>query len=374
MRIGVIGAGMYANLALFGYSQRADTQVTSICDVIPELAQGAAENFGVEHYCSDYRELLARDDVDLVHVIVPPPVHHRVTLDVIAAGKHVLTEKPLAMNEKEAAELLDAAERAGVVHAVGHEMRYDPIHRHLRDLVRSGFIGTPRLVSLSDISYYASDPRYPTYYATWSMQASQGGGVLLQHGAHLLDLVSYIFGAVEIAGGYAANQVPSRPVLSPEVHPAALFEMGASAPTTGEARVDGDDTAVMYGRFASAGLFVAAASWTVHHPSGVLWDIYGSEGTLRMLADGSLVGARSDEKELRSFSAPEEYALPGDEPWLSNTAVLTGELMNMFVLMAGDIAAAVDGRSTEHDFATFADGLVTQRAMDAISRFDEAGA
>jgi predicted dehydrogenase len=368
MRVGIIGAGMYANVALYGYSRVPEIEVTSICDVVPHLAQSAAEAFGVAHTCTDHRELISREDVDLVHVVVPPPVHHAITLDIVAAGKHVLTEKPLAMSEREAAEMLQAAEQAGVVHAIGHEMRYDPLHRHMRDLIAQGYIGAPRLVKLSDVCNYAADPRYPTFYATWTMRMAQGGGVLLQHAAHILDLAGYLFGPIEIAGGIAANQVPQRPVLAPDVHPAKLFELGADAPTTGEAPVDADDTTILYGTLPGGGLFTFSAGWTVHHPSGVTWEIYGSEGTLKMLSDGSLVGGRSVDPELTVLSAPAKYGLPGEQPWLARTGVLTEALDPMFRLMAVDIAAAVDGRAGDRAFATFADGLVTQRAMDSVAR------
>lgn len=359
---------MYANVALYGYSRVPEIDVTAICDVVPALAQGAAEMFGVPHHGTDHHEMINRDDVDLVHVIVPPPVHHAITLDVIAAGKHVLTEKPLAMTTREATDMYDAAERAGVVHAIGHEMRYDPVHRHLRDLIGQGFIGEPRLVKLSDICNYAADPRYPTYYATWTMRREQGGGVLLQHGAHILDLARFVLGEIDVVGGFAANQVPVRPTLAPDVHPAALFEMGAAAPTTGQAPVDADDTAVLYGTLPNGGLFTFSAGWTVHHPSGVTWELYGSEGTLKVLSDGSLLGGRNTDTELAVLSAPDHYALPGDDPWLDRTGVLTEALDPMFRLMVGDVAAAVDGRPGDKAFATFADGVATQRAMDAVAR------
>ena len=113
---------------------------------IPTRPPTRAALFGIPHATTDRAEAFARDDVDVVAVTTPPHTHAEIVLDAVAAGKHVLCEKPFARDLGEAREMLAAAEAAGVVHLLGTEFRFAPGQALLTRTVRSGAIGDPRFV------------------------------------------------------------------------------------------------------------------------------------------------------------------------------------------------------------------------------------
>ncbi len=154
-----MGTGFATGVHLPGFRLVRGVEVVAICSASRDRAHGAAARFGIPRATDDYRELVGRDDVDLVDVCTPTRSHYDITIAAIEAGKHVLCEKPVAMTAAEAAEMADRAEAAGVVNAVNHEMRYAPARRHLRRLVDDGFLGDVRFVDASVLVDYAVNPR-----------------------------------------------------------------------------------------------------------------------------------------------------------------------------------------------------------------------
>jgi predicted dehydrogenase len=158
MKVGLIGTGFGTRVHMPAMRADPGIEVVAICSARRDRAEQAAEEWGVPFIASDYRELIARDDVELVDVCTPPDSHAEMTIAALEAGKHVLCEKPLAMNVAEASAMAAAADsararRPELVDAVHHEMRYFPMRRRLRDLVRrrrrvrpDGHLGgTPRV-------------------------------------------------------------------------------------------------------------------------------------------------------------------------------------------------------------------------------------
>jgi len=114
IRVGVIGAGGIArSVHLPNYQKLPHCEIVAVADVVADSAQSAAEQFHVAHWYVDFRELLKRDDIDAVSICTPNFIHCEATIAALEAGKHVLCEKPLAMNATEGQLMIDAAQRTG---------------------------------------------------------------------------------------------------------------------------------------------------------------------------------------------------------------------------------------------------------------------
>ena len=143
IRIGLIGAGgVTRRVHLPGFRRCPGVEVVGCCDPIQE----AAESLGLAVADSDHERFLARDDIDGVVVAVPNYLHREVVLAAFKAGKHVLCEKPLAMNSAEAAEMLNAAQSAGRIHMTAFTYHFAPAIQYLNHLVKRGDLGEIRTV------------------------------------------------------------------------------------------------------------------------------------------------------------------------------------------------------------------------------------
>src|SRR5699024_6337576 len=287
MKVGMIGAGMFGNVVIPRYAD-AGAEVVAVCDLAIDRAQTTADKFKIPNVYDSTAQLLERDDLDVVHVGVPPHILYEVVSEVISAGKNVISEKPLTLNSNDASRLAQAAADAGVLNVVDHQMRYDPVHRYARKLVSDGAIGHTHVVNVRDFTNYTMDPRFPTHYATWTAFKERGGGVSNQHMVHVLDLIQSIFGWLKNTSGYSITYIPQRAELDSSVSPADLYELGDRAPTTGLVDVNGDDVAAVMGTTEDGALINVMSGWSVHHPAGVTWEAYGSDGTLALSESGEL--------------------------------------------------------------------------------------
>lgn len=144
LRFAIVGCGGITHQNhLPGLAMCKDVKVTALCDNNRELLEKTARETGVTTTSTDYNDVIGRDDVDAVIVATPTLSHAPAALAAVEAGKHVLCEKPIAMNGNEALEMLRAAERAEVRHMTAFTYRFVPAMRYLEHLVRSGAIGTP---------------------------------------------------------------------------------------------------------------------------------------------------------------------------------------------------------------------------------------
>ena len=135
VRIGIIGCGGIANgKHMPALKKLSDVEMVAFCDIVEERAQKAAEKFGVPgaKVFTDYRDLL-KLDLDVVHVLTPNRQHSFITVDALEAGKHVMCEKPMAINSEEAKKMVDAAKRTGKKLTIGYQNRFRPECLYLKD-------------------------------------------------------------------------------------------------------------------------------------------------------------------------------------------------------------------------------------------------
>src|ERR1700683_720670 len=164
LRVGLVGTGFGTRVHLPGYVLSGAVDVVGICSAQLSRAQSAAEQFGVTYATDQFQQLIDRENVDLIDISTPPRSHRQIALAALDAGKHVLCEKPLALDAFEAVEMLERGRSAGVVHAVNNRMRYDGVRRHLQRLVAEGYLGRPQFVVLAVHANHGTDPSHEPYY------------------------------------------------------------------------------------------------------------------------------------------------------------------------------------------------------------------
>ena len=185
VRIGIIGCGGIANQKhMPSLAKLADVEMVAFCDIIEEKAKAAAEKFGTAdaQVFTDYKELL-KLDLDVVHVLTPNKQHSFITVDALEAGKHVMCEKPMAINSVEAKKMLDAAKRTGKKLTIGYQNRFRPECRYLKQCCEAGDLG--------EIYYARAQAIRRRAVPTWGVfldAENQGGGPLIDIGTHALDL------------------------------------------------------------------------------------------------------------------------------------------------------------------------------------------
>ena len=144
LRVGVIGSGVWANHAhLPGWTRDSRCEVVAVCDVDKDLAEAAKTTFGASVAYTDYRQLLDRDDIDVVDVCTPSHVHYEMAMAALEAGKHVLCEKPVAFDFHQTRAAADLARANGLKTKLGFTFRYSPGVRYARALLDQGFVGDP---------------------------------------------------------------------------------------------------------------------------------------------------------------------------------------------------------------------------------------
>lgn len=264
---GIVGAGTIAEMHAQAI-RSAGHRVVAVCDVRREAAERLAGVHGATA-STDHRVLLADPTVEGVIITAPHVLHAPLALDALAAGKHVLLEKPIATTLADATALADAAARASVTLAVGHVLRFVPSHIAAHRLLRSGVIGDVRLILEKRASNYADGSRPGWFFDP----AIAGGGIVLNVGTHAIDRIQWF---ADASIRRVSATVSARPGTDVETEAAALFaldgDMHASLTVTGtglgfeeQATVIGDRGALTVDRVDGVQVFVDGAR-TTHVP------------------------------------------------------------------------------------------------------------
>lgn len=191
-KVGVIGLGAIGKGMTRELHKHPATEVVAVADLSSDAVREVTESLHIQAGYTDYRSLLEECDIDLVYVAVPPASHHQVVLDALHAGKHVLCEKPLANSIAEAVDMLDAARKAEVVHAINFPLHYKAVVREMENLIRSGFLG-----ELCRVEVTMHFPQWPRSWQqnSWIAGRAQGGFVR-EVAPHFLQLIMRLFGPI----------------------------------------------------------------------------------------------------------------------------------------------------------------------------------
>lgn len=210
IRYGFVGVGGIARGAHIRTIQALDLgPITAVCDSDPAALAAGRALTGAGFATADYRELVARPDVDAVVVCTPNDTHADIAVAALAAGKHVLCEKPMATTARDCDRMTDAARRARRVLQIAQPYRYAPFYRKMRRLIDEGHIGTPQMAWAKECMQWGDVE--PSGKA-WRMYQQRSGGILVEKNCHHLDLLNWMVGSepVRVAafGGKAFYQKP----------------------------------------------------------------------------------------------------------------------------------------------------------------------
>jgi predicted dehydrogenase len=272
LRVGIVGAGAWARQAhLPGFQACPDVEVVAICDVDLKRAELVARDAGVPEVFPSAEAMLASVPLHLVSVVTPDDCHRADVAAALAAGAHVLCEKPLAVTLGDARALAASAAAAGVMTKVGFAMRYAPAMMRLRELIHDGQIGTPWLFQAFQQNGQFLDPQTAFH---WKMdKARTSGGAIVEYGIHTLDLARWIMGEAASVCATGRTWVPKRPLPD----------------GSGMAQVEVDDSTAWLIEFRGGAIGTCHAGWaTVGRPPGLEVRVFGSHGAVRCLLSDDL--------------------------------------------------------------------------------------
>jgi predicted dehydrogenase len=340
-----------------------------VCGRDRAAVRAAADRHGWADTETDWRALIARDDVDLVDICTPGDSHAEIALAALAAGKHVLCEKPLANTVAEAEAMTRAAEEAygrGQMAMVGFNYRRVPATALARRMVAAGRLGTLRHVRVAYLQDWLVDPGFPL---TWRLRRElAGSGSLGDLGAHIVDLAQHLAGE-RLAGVSALTETFVRERPLPGGTRSGLSAVAAG----GTGTVTVDDAALFTGRFASGALAsFEATRYATGRKNALRLELNGERGSLAFdlerlnelwFHDGTDPGAEAGFRRILVTEPDHPYL----DAWWPPGHGLGYE--HTFVHQARDLVHAVaEGRRPD---PSFADGLQVQRVLAAVEESAE---
>jgi len=241
--VAVIGSGFIGTVHVEAL-RRIGVRVTGLLGSSPDRASAAADDLGLPRAYGSLADVLSDDAVHVVHVTSPNELHHRQVKDILAARRHVVCEKPLAMTSAESAELVALAAASGLVNAVNFNLRFYPLNQHVAALVRDDGVGEVRLVTGR---YFQDWLLYDTDW-NWRLEKDRGGALRAvgDIGSHWLDLVSFMTGRrVEAV---MADLTTFLPIRRKPAGPVLTFSTERATDTV-QVEIDTEDVATMLLRF-----------------------------------------------------------------------------------------------------------------------------
>ncbi len=269
LRIGIAGYGMTVRAHCYGY--RVASLLGRQLPVVPEVTvlsgrnvgalAAAASTLGVPAWVSDWRELIAREDVDVVDICTPPGTHAEIAQAAAAAGKAVLCEKPLAVSYAQARSAATAVVQAGVQHAVGFNYRRLPAVALMHRMIAEGAVGEVRLWRSTWLSDEFTDPAIPH---DWRFDRAMGGTTIADLGSHLIDMALWMVGDIDAVCAQSETFIRDRAGVA-----------GGTEPVTVD---DASSALVRFSSGARGTMEVARAA--VRRPCDFTIEVNGSDGTL----------------------------------------------------------------------------------------------
>ncbi|MFF3482855.1 Gfo/Idh/MocA family protein [Streptomyces sp. NPDC002701] len=343
--------------------------LAAVCGRDAGAVRVAAGRLGWAAAETDWRALIARDDVDLVDICTPGDSHAEIAVAALAAGKHVLCEKPLANTVEEAEAMAEAAEAAaarGQVAMVGFNYRRLPATSLARRMVAEGRLGALRHVRVTYLQDWLVDREFPL---TWRLRKeSAGSGALGDLGAHIVDLAQYLVGE-PVTGVSALTEtfVRERPLLSGASSGLSAAGGGESGPVTV------DDAALFTGRFASGALAsFEATRFATGRKNSLRIELNGEKGSLAFdlerlnelhYHDGTEPGTHAGFRRILVTEPDHPYL----DAWWPPGHGLGYE--HTFVHQARDLVHAI--AEGGQPLPSFADGLQVQRVLAAVEESAE---
>jgi predicted dehydrogenase len=282
LRVGMIGykfmgkahSNAYRSLPMF-FPEALKPEMVAICGRNVSAVQAAAVQLGWSESVTDWKELVHREDIDLIDINAPSDAHKEIAIAAAKAGKHIFCEKPLALTLADAREMLQAAQEAGVTHMVGFNYRFSPAVRLAKKLVDSGRLGQIYHFRAWFLQDWIMDPQFPL---VWRLQKEvAGSGSHGDLGAHLIDLAHYLVGDMQEVIGMSETFIEERPIASEMT---GLSAKGSTGGPMGKVTVD--DATLFMTRFENGALgSFEATRFAAGHRSTNSFEINGSLGSVK---------------------------------------------------------------------------------------------
>jgi predicted dehydrogenase len=346
--IGVIGTGFARSVQIPAFAACDNARIVSVASGRLENARAVAAQFEISHASADWHETVNHADVDLICITTPPVLHGEMVLAAVEAGKHILCEKPMAMNVAEAEEMTAAAAGKPILTLIDHELRFQDGRKRAFRMLRDGVIGKIRHSKAIFQAPHRGDPNLPW---NWWSDAAQGGGALGAINSHIIDSFHWLLGC-DIASVSCQLHTNIRERRD------ALDEMR---------EVTSDDQANMLLTFGESDLTADATGLvSVSMVEGPAYqnriEFYGESGVIAVDGLGEVSIAKTGEKKWSSIDVDLGQAMPGVPD--------TGFARAFGAFAPVLIDAIAVGETNIPNSATFEDGLRVQRVLDAARESD----
>lgn len=313
----------------------AGFDVVALIGTDAERTRRRAQASGVAQAFTELDEAIARTGATVVSISTPPHTHGPLTLAALARGCHVICEKPFAADLVEARAMHAAAERAGVVHLLAHEFRWQPDRAVLARAIADGLIGEPRLLTLT--SYLSQLANPDAKMPPWWFDRAAGGGWLGAHGSHIIDQIRSSFGE--------------------------FATLSATLPMVSERENVAEDSYALSFTLANGVSGVAQQTAGAWGPSASMTRIAGTRGTL-WVENGEVHLA--DRDGTRKLPVPPDLQLPPAPPDGDPNRAMW-YLLAPFIRLCEALRSAIDGKAgSAVSVPTFADGVAGMAVLDAV--------
>ena len=351
----------FIKMPIFFYPPPARPKLVAIYGRTEKKVRVAAKRYGYKKYYTRWEDLVKDPEVEVVDNGLPNNMHHDPCMMAAELGKHVLCEKPLARNAKEAEEMYRAARRAGVKHMTGFNYRFVPAIRLAKKLIDEGYIGKILQFRGAFLQEWIMDPRFPLVRRLRKDVA--GSGALGDLGSHVIDLARFLVGEIESVIGMMKTFIEERPL--PE-------------DPSRKDRVDVDDAFIALVKFSNGAIgSIEATRFAAGRKSYMRIEVHGSEGSIVFNLERLnelQVYTNKEPLEKRGFKTilVTESVHPFMKHWWPHGHILGWE--HTFVHEIHHFFdAIVNDKPIEPLGATFYDGLRANQIMDAIAKSAETG-
>lgn len=375
VRAGLIGAGFVGPLHVEAVRRLGYVEMVAVATSSLETARKKADALSIDRACRDYRELLADDSIEVVHVCAPNHLHHPIVMDALECGKHVICDKPLAIDSPDAREMRDRARELKRVNAVTFNYRFNPLIQQARAMIARGVIGHPRFVH----GFYLQDWLLHETDFSWRLDPEQAGASSAAGdiGSHWIDTAQFITNMKitrVLASLHTSVPVRKKPAASREA-----FQTAAGDEAMEEFLVTSDDLGSVMVEFAEGahGLF-AVGQVCPGHKNDLQIEVNGAVGSVKWIQERPnelWIGSRDHanthlvrEPSLLDESVRRYANLPGghNEGWADAFKNL---MSNVYRFIAEDRDPVADADAI--DFPTFEDGYRACSIIEAIIRSNQ---
>lgn len=316
--VAVIGGGMAGRAHAAGYrnattlfaTDRPEVRLVAIADMNEAVADDTAKRYGYDRAEYDWHAIADAPDIDAVSVVVANHLHREIVEGLLAAGKHVLCEKPLAASIEDAEAMVSAAEESDRVAAVGYTYRRTPAVEMIRRELAAGTLG--KLIHFNGHYWcdYALDPTAPM---TWRYKGGPGTGALADIGSHLLDLSEFVCGPIiEVSGASFATLITERPIPL-----GVTYGHTKGAVSDQLAPVENEDLVTVTARFESGAVGTFSASRVAHNlPNQLAFELFGSKGSASFDLQRTGEFQISDDGVRAEIGGPRRVIIGPDHPYI----------------------------------------------------------